>query len=340
MNGQTVQPIMGDLPNVRTNADFPFNCSGMDFAGPFMISSKKGRGNRVTKAYLCVFVCLITKALHLEVVSDLSTEAFILCLRRFVSRRGKPYALYCDNGKNFVGANNELGRVIRSSIQAVTDYAANEAIKFSFIPAYSPHFGGIWEAGVKSAKYHLKRVAGNTPLTFEELATLFTQIEAILNSRPLSPLSSDPNDTNPLTPGHFLIGRPLMSVPSLPVNTARPNRYELIEKTRQQFWKRWSREFIAELQNRAKWKRNSKEIQVGDPIIIKEDHSMPLHWRMGRVERLYLGADGICRVADVRTATGTVKRAVTKLCPLPGVDQEEQELKISTPRRMCAPSRT
>ncbi|XP_026730719.1 uncharacterized protein LOC113495918 [Trichoplusia ni] len=233
-----------------------------------------------------------------------------------------------------------IANVIKNDFYIDDLNTANEAIKFSFIPAYSPHFGGIWEAGVKSAKYHLKRVAGNTPLTFEELATLFTQIEAILNSRPLSPLSSDPNDTNPLTPGHFLIGRPLMSVPSLPVNTARPNRYELIEKTRQQFWKRWSREFIAELQNRAKWKRNSKEIQVGDLIIIKEDHSMPLHWRMGRVERLYLGADGICRVADVRTATGTVKRAVTKLCPLPGVDQEEQELKISTPRRMCAPSRT
>lgn len=101
-------------------------------------------GNRVTKAYLCVFVCLATKALHLEIVSDLTTEAFISCLRQFVSRRGKPYAIYCDNGKNFVGANNELGRVIKASRQSVSDFASNEEIKFMFCPAYSPHFGGIW----------------------------------------------------------------------------------------------------------------------------------------------------------------------------------------------------
>lgn len=329
MKGRTLQPIMGDLPNVRVTPNFPFHSCGTDFAGPFMISSKKGKGNRISKAYLCIFVCLVTKALHLEVVSDLTTEAFILCLRRFVSRRGKPYVIYCDNGKNFVGAKNELGRVLKSSRHQVSDYAADEDIKFMFCPAYSPHFGGIWEAGVKSAKFHLKRVAGNTALTFEELSTFFTQIEAILNSRPITPISSDPSDLNPLTPGHFLIGRPLMSVPSLPVTSLRPDRYRRIEQLRQHFWERWRREFMAELQNRTKWRRNQSPLNIGDMVILKEDNVMPLHWRMGRVTKLYPGNDGMPRVADVYTSRGTIKRAVNKMCLLP-IDEAEERSPTTT----------
>ncbi|XP_047024876.1 uncharacterized protein LOC124633636 isoform X1 [Helicoverpa zea] len=318
--GKTLQPIMGNLPNVRTNPSFPFYSCGTDFAGPFMISSRKGRGSRVSKCYLCLFVCLTTKAVHLELVSDLTTQGFLMCLRRFVSRRGKPYEIYSDNGKTFVGANNELGRVLKSSREAVTEYGSTEGIRFKFSPAYSPHFGGIWEAGVKSSKHHLKRIAGNAALTFEELATLFTQIEAILNSRPLSPLSSDPTDLLPLTPGHFLIGRPLKSVPSLLIEKSRANRYERIEQLRQQFWERWRREYLAELQQRTKWRRPDRELKVGDLVILKEDNLPPLCWRLGRITKLYQGPDGVSRVADVLTSRGTVKRAVHKFCIIPGDD--------------------
>ncbi|XP_047032834.1 uncharacterized protein LOC124639490 [Helicoverpa zea] len=243
-----------------------------------------------------------------------------MCLRRFVSRRGKPYEIYSDNGKTFVGANNELGRVLKSSREAVTEYGSTEGIRFKFSPAYSPHFGGIWEAGVKSSKHHLKRIAGNAALTFEELATLFTQIEAILNSRPLSPLSSDPTDLLPLTPGHFLIGRPLKSVPSLLIEKSRANRYERIEQLRQQFWERWRREYLAELQQRTKWRRPDRELKVGDLVILKEDNLPPLCWRLGRITKLYQGPDGVSRVADVLTSRGTVKRAVHKFCIIPGDD--------------------
>lgn len=142
LRGKTMQPIMGDLPAFRTNPSFTFHTCGIDFAGPFSISSRIGRGNRITKCYLCLFICLATKAIHLEVVSDLTTEAFILSLRRFVSRRKKPYEIYCDNGTNFVGASNELGRVLQASRRSIFDYATNEAIKFMIIPAYSPHMGG------------------------------------------------------------------------------------------------------------------------------------------------------------------------------------------------------
>lgn len=322
--GKTVQPKMGNLPSDRTEATYPFYCTGTDFAGPFLISSKKGRGNRITKCYLCLFVCLSTRAVHLELVSDLSTQAFILSLRRFVSRRGKPHKIYCDNGTNFVGANNELGKVLRSSRESVLDYSSSENIIFKFSPAYSPHFGGLWEAGVKSAKFHLKRVASNVSFTFEELATLLTQIEAILNSRPLSPLSSDPFDLNPLTPGHFLIGRPLTAVPSSTDDGIHYSSatYHQLEKLRREFWQRWSREFLAELQQRNKWRSDSPDPKVGDLVIIKEENLPPQRWRLGRVSRMHKGADDVCRVIDIYTSKGTIRRAVHNVVRLPMEDFE------------------
>lgn len=325
LRASTMQPIMGHLPEARTNCTFPFYSSGTDFAGPFMISNRKGRGNQISKCYLCLFVCLSTKAVHLELVSDLSTQAFILCLRRFISRRGKPYEIYCDNGKNFVGACNELGRLLKSSRQSVYEYASTEGIRFVHSPAYSPNFGGIFEAGIKSAKFHLKRIAGNASLTFEELTTLFVQIEAILNSRPLAPLSSNCTDPCPLTPGHFLIGRPLTSIPTVPLNETRPNRYELIEQIRQHFWERWRHEYIAELQQRTKWRTPQRELTCGDVVILKEDNLPPLQWKLGRVVRLYPGTDGVSRVADVTTSKGIIRRAINKMCLLPTTEPNDGE---------------
>ena len=154
-------------------------------------------------------------------------------------------------------------------------------------------------------------------LTFEELATLFAQIEAILNSRPLFPLSSDPQDLNPITPGHFLIGRPLMSIPSGVVDMMRPNRYQLIEKLRQQFWSRWSKEFLAEMQTRTRWRQRQQEVKIGDMVLLKEENTPPLKWRLGRIVKLYPGADAVTRVVDIHTTKGVVRRALNKLVALP-----------------------
>ena len=146
----------------------------------------------------------------------------------------------------------------------VSEIIENVGLTWHFIPAYSPHFGGIWEAGVKSTKYHLKRVAGNNVLTFEELYTLLVQIEGLLNSRPLTPLSSDSSDLSPLTPAHFLIGRPLDSIADpdlthLPEN--RLSRWQLIQRLQQHFWRRWSQEYVSELQQRVKWESPYPEMK-------------------------------------------------------------------------------
>lgn len=322
-NPQTVQPIMGQLPEARLQPGPPFNVTGVDYAGPFWIKDKKGRGARLSKCYVSLFVCFATKAIHLELVTELTKDAFILALKRFVSRRGKPTQILSDNGKNFVAAASELKTFLKQKERELTESILQENIEWKFIPPYSPHFGGLWEAGVKSSKHHLKRVLGDAHLTFEEFYTLLVQVEAVLNSRPLFPMSSDPNDLNSLTPAHFLIGRPLTSItePDLgEIKIGRLSRYQLISKIQQDFWSRWQKEYVSELQQRSRWKRNQGELSVGSMVIIKQNKTPPQKWTLGRVKQLHPGPDNISRVATIHTNSGDIKRAFSKICPLPVKD--------------------
>ncbi|XP_069360872.1 uncharacterized protein [Maniola hyperantus] len=214
---------------------------------------------------------------------------------------------------------NEFGRFLTRCSDDISEYAVSQSITFKFIPAYSPHFGGLWEAGVKSSKYHLTRVIGNAHLTFEELTTVLTQVESILNSRPLSPMSSDPQDFLPLSPAHFLVGRSLTA----PVyedmrnqNGSYLSRYQRVEQMRHHFWERWSKEYISELQTRCKWMSGVDTLQPGMMVVIKDDNLPPLKWLLGRIINAIPGKDGISRVADIRTSSGVVRRSFAKICPL------------------------
>ncbi|KAJ0181137.1 hypothetical protein K1T71_003222 [Dendrolimus kikuchii] len=208
---------------------------------------------------------------------------------------------------------------------------AHEGINFSFIPAYTPHFGGLWESAVKSTKHHLRRILGLTHLTFEELTTCLTQIEAILNSRPLTPLSNDPSDLQPLTPAHFLVGRPLTAVPHPEISIRNINsmqRFQRVESLRQHFWRRFSNEYIFWLQNKTKWHSSKGELVEGALVVIKEKNTPPLMWLLGRIERVVPGNDGVARVADIRTKKGVIRRAFNSICCLPISSLED---KSSTP---------
>ncbi|CAG9136391.1 unnamed protein product [Plutella xylostella] len=243
-----------------------------------------------------------------------------MALKRFISKRGKCLQITSDNGKCFVGSAKEFQKFVTDNSQSIIDYASDNNIEFKFIPARAPNFGGLWEGGVKSCKHHLKRVVGNANLHYEEFITVLAQIEAVLNSRPMHPLSTDPNDFSPLTPAHFLIGRPL-TAPADDDLTTRPtpslSRFKRIEQMRQHFWQRWSKEYISELQCRTKWQEHKGELIPNTLVLIKEDNLPPLQWRMGRILSVFPGKDGISRVADIRTKTGITRRAVSKICPLP-----------------------
>ncbi|XP_011859594.1 PREDICTED: uncharacterized protein LOC105557062 [Vollenhovia emeryi] len=239
-----------------------------------------------------------TKAVHLELVSGLDTEAFMAALRRFSARRGTSSHIYSDNGSNFIGASNELKAMyefLRREGENIATNLAMQHICWHFIPPHSPHFGGLWEAGVK-------------------------KIEGILNSRPLTPMSSDPNDYAALTLSHFITGDSLLrpAVENyLDVPDMRLSRWQHLQKIRQHFWQRWQREYLQQLQVRTKWGTGKHKMEGGSLVILMDENLPTLQWKLGRITELHPGSDGLTRVVTVRTSAGSYKRAVKKLCALP-----------------------
>ena len=312
---------MSDLPIERCTPSHPFTFTGVDYAGPILVRASAGRGHKTHKAWIALFVCLSTKAVHLEAVSDYSSNAFLAALDRFISRRGLPSTIFSDNGTTFQGANAEIKRVFRAVVRdtSVTEKYVPEGLVWQFIPPSAPHFGGLWEAGVKSAKTHLKKALGKSTPSFEELSTLLCLIEACLNSRPLMPLSDDQDSLEVLTPGHFLIGTALKASP-MAINCDPEGN--LVSRWRQltviltNFWQQWSKDYLHTLQRRDKWRRPKSNIQVGDVVLLKTPNSAPTYWPMGRVNETFPGPDGLVRVVKLKTATTELTRPVTQICPL------------------------
>uniref|UniRef100_A0A8D8JIL2 (northern house mosquito) hypothetical protein n=1 Tax=Culex pipiens TaxID=7175 RepID=A0A8D8JIL2_CULPI len=238
--------------------------------------------------------------------------------------------MHSDNGTNFVGAKTELHELWQMfqnecATKKITSYCVEKGIEWSFIPPRSPHFGGIWEAGVKQVKHHLKRIVGERKLSYEELYTTLTQIEAVLNSRPLVPSSDDPSDYTAITPAHFLIGREMQAVPEPDYSHLKENRlsrWQLVQTMLQHFWRRWTAEYLPELQNRSKWLK-TKVIKEGSLVLLVDQNAPPLQWPLGRIVTVHPGEDGVTRVVTVRMANGAeFKRAVTEVCLLP-LDEDE-----------------
>ncbi|UYV69941.1 hypothetical protein LAZ67_7001275 [Cordylochernes scorpioides] len=231
--------------------------------------------------------------------------------------------MYSDNGTNFKGAakflNEQYALLHASEIQ---DYITYSEINWHFMPPHAPHFGGIWESNIKSVKMILKKVIGSSLLTFEELTTFLTQIEATLNQRPLTPLSEDPNDLEALTPAHFLSGPSTSNLPetdnqqeNLSINLSA--RWKHIQELKKLFILRWKKEYVINLQKRGKWKSAKPNVKIGDLVLIMEQSISSSSWILGRVSKTFHGPDMLVRTVELRTGKGLLRRPVNKVAVLP-----------------------
>ncbi|XP_063831773.1 uncharacterized protein LOC135080978 [Ostrinia nubilalis] len=320
------EQIMGDLPAARITPSRPFHHTGVDLTGFVDVKSSKGRGIKTTKGYIAVFVCMVTKAVHLELVSDLTSSTFLAALRRFAARRGAPQHIYSDNGTNFVGASRTLNQEfidLQTTLDdkffsAITDME----IQWHFNAPSWPSAGGLWEAAVKSLKYHLKRVIGEQKLTYEEYSTLLAQLEACLNSRPLCALTEDSEDLDFLTPSHFLASGPTLTI--IETENDHRTRWQLTQKIFDDVWQRWRNEYLYQLSSRSKWRQSKENLQINDIVTINDANLPSGKWALGRIMSLHPGKDGHVRVVTLKTKNGLMKRPISKISLLP-IYQDQQK---------------
>ncbi|XP_062539085.1 uncharacterized protein LOC134207376 [Armigeres subalbatus] len=256
MRPSPLQQLMGGLPAVRVHQMYRFQNVGIDYAGPVYVRIANTGRTVLVKGYITVFVCHATKAVHLELVDSLTTEAFIACLRRFIGRPARGWLV--SNAQTFVGAHRQLEELRRRFVsqqhrEAVSNTFAEDGVHFHFIPPRSPNFGGIWEACVKSTKNLPHKIIGNAHFTESEFITALIQVKAQLNSRPITPLPNSPDDQLALKPGHFMAGRPLNATPEPDLSEVPENRlsrWKRVQKVMRIFWNRWHNEYLQTFQKR------------------------------------------------------------------------------------------
>lgn len=314
-NGRAVEQKMSDLPVDRILHDLPpFTNTGVDYFGP--VEVKKGRST--SKRYGVIFTCMASRAIHLEVAVSLDTDACINALWHFISRRGQVAHLRSDNGTNFIGAERELRESLRAlSQENIQGVLAQAGIQWSFNPPAGSHHGGVWERMIRLVRKFLSSVLRQQRLDDDGLHTVFCEVEAILNDRPITKLSDDPNDLEPLTPNHLLL---LKGKPAFPPGVFTPydqyvrRRWRQVQYLSDLFWKRWRREYLPLLQERQKWNQRRRSLKAGDIVVIMDSSAPRGSWPLGRVLDVYPDKQGLVRSVRLQTKGSVVERPVTKLC--------------------------
>ena len=315
--------MMADLPVDRVvPGQVPFSCIGIDCFGPFLVK----RGHSQEKRYGCIFTCLAIRAVHIEKLHTLESDSFLNALMRFISRRGMPVKIRSDNGTNFTGGDRELRESVREweKDQKIRGKLMSMHIVWEYNPPAASHMGGVWERQIRTVRNVLNVILRNEVLDDERLDTVFCEAEAIVNSRPLTAVSNDPKDLQPLTPNDLLLLRSKTVAPpgKFTKLDAYTRRWRHVQYLAEQFWKRWLREYLPTLQFRGKWQERKPNLVEGELVLVAGENTPRKCWPLGRITQVYPGKDGLVRSAEVMTAwSGTLVRPVAKLCPL-GVSSE------------------
>ena len=310
-HGKTSEQKMADLPKARLEVDLPpFTNVGIDYFGPVLVKSRRC----TVKRWGCVFTCLVTRAVHIEVAHEMSADSFLMAFHRFVARRGKPRVVYSDNGTNFVAADKEL----KNEIQAINGNRIDqdmllEAIEWHFNPPHAPHMGGVWERIIQSVKSTLRVLITDRLLTDEELLSFLAEVEKVLNDRPLTRMGSDPNDATPITPNDILLLRRNDCSSSVSENHGIRKRWATVQELANKFYERFESEYLPTLQARAKWTQERPSLREGDIVLVAETEAKRGQWPLGLVVETLNSHDGRVRSAKVKVGNSIRTRPVDKL---------------------------
>lgn len=304
------EQFMSSLPSDRLTPDKPpFTYVGVDYFGPFEV--KHGRSRE--KRYGCLFTCLTTRAVHIEMAHSLDTDSMVNALRRFISIRGYPEQIRSDRGTNFTRADKELKETIEEWNQKKIDHVCSQkGIQWIFNPPAASHMGGIWERMIRSVRQILRAILKEQIVSDEVLSTVMAEVVNVLNSRPLTRNSDSPQDDQPLTPNHLLHLRPC---PALPSNVFSKDDNNCKRAWRQAqylanvFWRRWTREYLPTLQERRKWNETRRNLKVGDLVLLTDESFPRGKWPLGRVLEVVVSRDGLIRTAKVKTSSTVATRA-------------------------------
>lgn len=316
LRGPTQEQKMADLQEQRTDVSPPFTHTGVDYFGPFLI--KEGR--KEMKRYGVVFTCMASRGIHIESANTLETDSFIHALRRFVARRGYVAHIYSDNGTNLVGAQRELKQALLEMDQStIHNEMLRIGINWTFNPPAASHFGGVWERMIRTIRKVLNPLLKEfgTRLNDESLRTLLCEVEAIINSRPLTTISDDVNDLQPLTPSHILTMKSRLTTP--PPGTFQATDmyarrcWRRVQHLSNVFWSRWKREYLVTLQQRPKWNEPRRNQRPGDVVLVKDDAAPRNSWSLAIIEETENDCHGVVRAVKLRTASTRLRRPINKL---------------------------
>ena len=319
---RTEEQKMADLPEDRIVPGNPFSDAGVDYFGPFEIK----RGRTTVKRYGVIFSCCKSRAVHLEVAASLTTDSCINAIRRFAARRGPVNCIRSDNGTNLVGANQELQKAIQLWNQSkLGSTLQQDNIEWKFNPPAGSHFGGFWERLIRSARKIMYSLLRDHPVHLDDegLNTLMCEVEHILNNRPLTLASDDPNDLDTLTPSHLLMLKPNSGTTPGVFESAdiyARHRWRHLQYLSNLYWTRWTREYLPLLQKRQKWHQPKRNMSVGDIVLIADNTPRNV-WPMAKVTEVHHDKKGLVRVVTLKTKSSTLQRPVDKLCMLLEVDK-------------------
>ena len=313
LRGSTLTQKMADLPIDRLYECPPFTFTGLDVFGPFYVSEgqRTRRNTPERKRWAVVFICLVTKAIHIEILEKMDTSSFKLALARFFSIRGQCTRLRSDRGSNFIGAHNQE----KFDLQSLQGDAAKNGCEWTFNPPHSSHFGGIWERSIHSIRKIIDAsllTLGKRKPTSEELYTFMCEASSIVNNTPLYEVSSDPNDSLPISPAHLLTLKDAPNPPPLENFSEQDllaygsRRWRRVQDLSEVFWQKWRRDYLQNLQHRQKWQSSKINVKVGDIVLLKQSNTRRNAWLMAKVTAVKTSLDGLVRsvVLDVPSEGG------------------------------------